>query len=88
MCHARFPRNLKAFFGTFQNSCSNYMANFQFSHCFTRHNAFLAVFIAFHFCLVTFPCTFVQIMFDISEAHIEPSQTSKMESLPKIVEGF
>ena len=48
--HASLEIQEQQFFGTFQNSCFNYLAR-PFSHAFARHHAFLAVFIFLHFCV-------------------------------------
>ena len=76
------------FFGTFQNSCSNYLARPIFAFFYKTQHLSCSICFSFLRRCLPFVAHLCKIKFDIPEAHLKPSQLFKMELFAKIVTGF
>ena len=80
-----FPKNLRAvFFGTFQKSCSNYLARPIFACFYKTQSLFCSIRFSFFRRSLPFIAHLCTVSFDIPEVYLEPSQLFKIELFAKM----
>ena len=85
-----FPQKFKNsfFFGTFQNSCSDYSARPIFASFYKTQRHSCSICFSFLSRCLPFLAYFCKVTFDIRETYLEPRDQSKMKLFAKIVKSF